>query len=66
MKFESALLKLIDTMLRVLILNPFLHGIFGDPALCFLELLDLGILRIFHFYMQNGGVGAQDTKFYME
>ena len=62
MKFESALMKLINTMLRVLILNPFLHGIFGDPALCFLELLDLGILRIFHFYMQNGGiyrVGAQ-------
>ena len=56
MKFESALLKLIDTMLRVLILNPFLHGIFGDPALCFLELLDLRILQIFHFYMQNGGI----------
>ena len=57
MKFESALMKLINTMLRVLILNPFLHGIFGDPALCFLELLDLGILGIFQFYMlQNGGI----------
>ena len=57
MKFESALMKLINTMLRVLILNPFLHGIFGDPALCFLELLDLRILRIFQFYMlQNGGI----------